>query len=129
MSTQFAADRFVYSYSPDGHLSSGAGTLLDVYVDQACTTLAVLTDLSGISIPPLLTVGDNSLLPEFLDTQDHTVLYVRARGTTSVSRVEATLPAQVDHAMERKASLWTGTQAAYDALGVYDPQTIYVITG
>jgi len=83
MATRFAADRFVYVFSPDRRLTSGAGTVLDVFIDQPCTTPATIAAPDGTPIPGArVSVGADSLLPEFLDLQDHTVLYVRTPNAT-----------------------------------------------
>lgn len=83
MATRFAADRFVYVFSPDKRLTSGAGIMLDVFVDQACTVPATITTLTGEAIPGArLVVSDDSLIPEFLDAQNRTTLFVRPPNAT-----------------------------------------------
>jgi hypothetical protein len=44
-------------------------------------------------------------------------------GTAPVNAPDAADKAYVD------SRIWTGTQAQYDALGVYDPEVLYVVTG
>lgn len=96
MATRFAADRFVYAFSPNKALTSGVGITLDVFVDEACLTLATLTTVGGIPIAGARIVVDtNSLFPEFLDLADHGVLYVRPVGSIQSNEIRATVPDQI----------------------------------
>jgi len=117
MATRFPGDRFVYAFSPDGALRSGRGYLVDVFADEACTTPAVITDLNGSPISNRLAVGSDSLLPEFLDPMDRTVLYVLPVGASEASRVLASMPDTV----VSEVATFIQENPPYLALGLSDP--------
>ena len=66
------------------------------------------TSLNGVSAPTLTSTVSTGTAP------------LAVTSTTKVANLNAD---QVDG-----LSLWTGTQAAYTALGTYDSATLYVIT-
>jgi len=76
MTNRFPLDRFVYKVTPGGGttLRSGEGAVYDVFEDEGCTIVPPITYLDGQPVPGArLTVGDDSLLPEFIHPSDDVV--------------------------------------------------------
>lgn len=83
-------DRIVFSAST--YLHSGAGVQFRIYANAGATVLADIQTLLGVAIAgSTITVGEDSLLPEFLGPNDGTkVLYAhQVDGTGPVSVIQA----------------------------------------
>jgi hypothetical protein len=71
----FPQDRFAFVYTAPGKpiIQPGPNAQITIYVDEACITLANITEKDLTPIPgSVLTIGPDSLIPEFLGPDDST---------------------------------------------------------
>lgn len=90
MPTRFPQDRLAFGVDATGALRSGDGGTIVVYTDEEGLTLANITTPQGNPIPgAILRVGDDSLLPEFVDPLGRSRLWARPLGSTVMYPLDA----------------------------------------
>lgn len=77
-------------------LLSTVGMGLEVFLDEACTTLATITDLDGELIEDsFLLIDENSAIPLFLGPVGANRLWIRIAGTLTSAPIDASLAEQI----------------------------------
>lgn len=80
MRYKFPQDRLVFRYgAPGTPLYSPQGETVTIYADNAGTVPASIQDTNGVAIDPLLEIGPDCLIPEFLGPDNATTLWAKNR--------------------------------------------------
>lgn len=138
----FPADRWAYDFqpAPQSGLLNAAGQSIQIFIDKETTQLADIHDLNNHPIAnSIITVGNDSLLPEFYGPDEIKKLYARTPlGTADQAvQLDANLVGRVEflennaalrdeiayvHSQSTPAAVWT----IHHPLG-YRPAGIVVI--
>lgn len=97
------------------------------YVEPIGSPIFLMTGISKLSLDKTarLVLSNGSGIESTMDETTHTVSYDFSFGFNSGDKV--TITKEDFEKLSTMPNFWFGTEAEYDALGTYDPHTIYMI--
>ena len=97
------------------------------YVEPIGSPIFLMTGISKLSLDKTarLVLSNGSGIESTMDETTHTVSYDFSFGFNSEDKV--TITKEDFEKLSTIPNFWFGTEAEYDALGTYDPHTIYMI--